>query len=169
MDKVGRQRRASVGICIKAMDRTVLEQNSVCVEFCGARVGSQCHEGCMQRIPATSPSAAPTLGFHVEPNLCAGEQVFDALLIDDGDTLTTILLPKAKFVSRMRALFDGHGLSPAEVAVIELVLQGHPNREIAQRLFVTRQTLKTHLNNINKKLPTVLSVESLRRRLRLEI
>lgn len=168
MDKVGRQRRASVGVCVKAMDRTVLEQNTVCVEFCGTRTGQQCSDGCMQRFPATALDAAPTLGFHVAPNLRSGEQVFDALIIDDGDTLTTLLLPKAKFVSKMRAFFDGHGLSPAELAVIDLVLQGHANREIAQRLFVSRQTLKTHLNNINKKLPTALSVEALRRRLRLE-
>ncbi|MBP9087148.1 MAG: helix-turn-helix transcriptional regulator [Kofleriaceae bacterium] len=122
----------------------------------------------MLRFPEAAQGSAPTLGFHVAANLSAGEQVFDALIIDDGDTLTTLLLPKATFVSKMRALFEGHGLSPAELAVINLVLQGHANREIAQRLFVSRQTLKTHLNNINKKVPISLGVEALRRRLRLE-
>jgi DNA-binding NarL/FixJ family response regulator len=39
-------------------------------------------------------------------------------------------------------------LSPREAEVLRLIAQGLNNREIAERLFVTEATVKTHINNI---------------------
>lgn len=41
-------------------------------------------------------------------------------------------------------------LSPREIEVLELINSGLSNKEIADKLFVTLSTVKTHINNIYK-------------------
>jgi DNA-binding NarL/FixJ family response regulator len=53
--------------------------------------------------------------------------------------------------SARAAAFDA-GLTGREVEVLALVAQGYSNAELAQRLWVTRQTVKFHLSNIYRKL-----------------
>ena len=43
-------------------------------------------------------------------------------------------------------------LTPAERQVADLAAAGHSNREIAQRLYVTRRTVETHLTHVFAKL-----------------
>jgi DNA-binding NarL/FixJ family response regulator len=47
---------------------------------------------------------------------------------------------------------DSSPLSARERQVVELVSQGFKNREIAQRMFISEQTVKNHLHNIFDKL-----------------
>ncbi|MBI4480856.1 MAG: response regulator transcription factor [Acidobacteria bacterium] len=47
---------------------------------------------------------------------------------------------------------DNSPLSARERQVVELVSQGFKNREIAQRMFISEQTVKNHLHNIFDKL-----------------
>ncbi len=47
--------------------------------------------------------------------------------------------------------FD-HGLTNREMEVLELLVEGLNNREIAERLFVTRATAKAHVSHILDKL-----------------
>jgi len=46
----------------------------------------------------------------------------------------------------------GESLSPREREVLQLVVQGATNKEIASRLFITENTVKNHLRNILAKL-----------------
>ena len=43
-------------------------------------------------------------------------------------------------------------LSPREREIVQLVAQGFRNREIAEKLFISEQTVKNHLHNIFDKL-----------------
>jgi DNA-binding CsgD family transcriptional regulator len=43
-----------------------------------------------------------------------------------------------------------HLLSPREMEVLELINEGLSNKEIAERLFISLSTVKTHINNIYK-------------------
>ncbi len=43
-------------------------------------------------------------------------------------------------------------LTPREKEIVELIIQGKKNVEIANALFVELSTIKTHINNIYKKL-----------------
>ncbi len=45
-----------------------------------------------------------------------------------------------------------YNLSPREKGVLKLVTQGMNNVEIAQKLFISRFTVETHLRNIFHKL-----------------
>lgn len=50
------------------------------------------------------------------------------------------------------ALAEAHMLTPMEARVIEMILNGHDTGRIAQRLEISKQTLKTHLKHAYCKL-----------------
>ncbi len=54
--------------------------------------------------------------------------------------------------ARMRPASGWESLTPAEVRVARLVSQGLTNPEIAEQLFISRATVKTHLIHIFSKL-----------------
>jgi len=47
--------------------------------------------------------------------------------------------------------FDA-GLSPREVEILALITQGHSNQEIAERLYCSINTLKSHIRSIYRKI-----------------
>lgn len=51
-----------------------------------------------------------------------------------------------------RQALDYMGISAREYEVLELLARGHSNREIARALFVSPNTIKTHLANLYQKL-----------------
>jgi len=54
---------------------------------------------------------------------------------------------------------DDSGLSPRELDVVKLTARGRTNAEIAQELFISIGTVKTHLSSIHTKLDTRNRVE----------
>lgn len=50
------------------------------------------------------------------------------------------------------ALAEAHTLTPMEARVVELILNGHDTGRIAQRLQISKETLKTHLKHAYSKL-----------------
>jgi ATP/maltotriose-dependent transcriptional regulator MalT len=51
--------------------------------------------------------------------------------------------------------FSNRDLSNREQEVVRLGLQGLINSQITQKLGISRATLKTHLNNVYKKIPEI--------------
>ena len=58
-----------------------------------------------------------------------------------------------------RPRFGWEGLTPTELRVVELVVTGLTNREIAERLFVSRRTVATHVEHVLQKLGHANRVE----------
>jgi DNA-binding CsgD family transcriptional regulator len=52
---------------------------------------------------------------------------------------------------RKRPRHGWNSLTPTEVKVVSLVAQGHSNPEIAERLLMSRSTVKTHLEHVFTK------------------
>jgi len=61
------------------------------------------------------------------------------------------LLEHVRSVSAKRSPEPPHDLTQREVEVLHLISHGLSNAEIAQRLFVSEATVKTHVNNILAK------------------
>jgi DNA-binding CsgD family transcriptional regulator len=51
-----------------------------------------------------------------------------------------------------QARLEELGISPREYEILTLIAAGMSNREIAERLFVSENTVKTHLGNLFEKL-----------------
>jgi DNA-binding CsgD family transcriptional regulator len=69
---------------------------------------------------------------------------------------TTIVIEKEVFVTPRTTIDEKElarlGLSPRELEVLQLMAEGLSNQEIAARLFVSLNTVKTHSANIFEKL-----------------
>jgi NarL family two-component system response regulator LiaR len=55
------------------------------------------------------------------------------------------------------------GISKREYEVLELMSKGHSNQEIADKLFVSRNTVKTHTSNLFLKLEAKRRTQAIRR------
>ena len=53
------------------------------------------------------------------------------------------------------------GLTPREQEVLQILAKGYTNKEIAQKLFISEKTVKSHLNNIFKKLEVSRRLEAI--------
>ncbi len=67
---------------------------------------------------------------------------------------------RSRFEKNTRAL-DYLGISDREFEVLELLAQGHSNKEIADRLFVSNNTVKTHLAHLYGKLEVSRRVQAI--------
>lgn len=138
-----------LGTCVKKMDGEVLSQNSLCLKICGNMERKVCTKGCM-----TNYFLIP--GMNLVKNTVLDNNTLDAVVINDGKTLTTLLYPKRKNEKEREkegAKLLSYGLSKSELVIFLLVLEGKKNSIIIKELFISKSTLKTHLNNIYKKLP----------------
>ena len=50
------------------------------------------------------------------------------------------------------AVFSALGITPRELEILELIAEGLSNREIAARVFVSENTVKTHSSRVFDKL-----------------
>ena len=47
-----------------------------------------------------------------------------------------------------------HDLTPRELEILQLILAGKSNKEIAQEVFISKKTVEFHLDNIYSKIGT---------------
>ena len=147
----------NVGICVKNLKREVLSQNQLCIDSCDNMIGKICDKGCMNNFDAEkNPGTELNEGMTLIKNSPANDGYVDAVVINDGQNLTTLIYPlenKLIGIDKASSQLSQFGLTKSEVAIFKMVMQGTNNNEICKVLFISRATLKTHLNNIYKKLP----------------
>ena len=82
------------------------------------------------------------------------------------DSLLAISIPFSKLersITQLNKLFDDHlfirkqferfcSLTKREKEILKLIASGHTNYQIAERLFISRDTVRTHRNRLYKKL-----------------
>jgi NarL family two-component system response regulator LiaR len=61
------------------------------------------------------------------------------------------IVPPPAFQSSEAAMAK-FGITPRELEVLQLIALGHSNQEIADQLFVSLNTIKTHISNVLAKL-----------------
>lgn len=154
-----------LGLCVRDLDKRVLYQNENSVKTCGLMVGQVCAKTCMRLYLQIEECAAVSEGMKLfKATEIEGHRV-DALIVNDGDRITTLLYPldeeQDKF-KKQEVFFKERGLTKSELRIMQMVMQGMTNAVIAEKLFISKATLKTHLNNIYKKLPSSMRPSQVR-------
>lgn len=144
-----------VGICIKNSDSEVTHQNDICIKLCGDRQKQKCQDGCMTNYHLDAPIVINE-GMKLIKNSPTPHGKADAVVINDGNEIITLLYDlerKEKNIKLSLEEIKECDLSKSEMTIMELILQGLSKKEIMKKLFVSEATIKTHINNIYKKLP----------------
>ena len=94
--------------------------------------------------------------------------LFAALGICVGVRLTARAAPKTLEQPNAKAI-EYLGISAREYEVLELLADGYSNKEIAERLFVSPNTVKTHLAHLYDKLQVSRRTQAIRKAQTLQI
>jgi DNA-binding NarL/FixJ family response regulator len=62
---------------------------------------------------------------------------------------------------KQRKLKDGYNLTDREKEILSFMIKGHNLRSIAEKCFISYETVKTHVKNIYKKLHVNTSFEAI--------
>lgn len=151
-----------VGLCLKDSDGRVLSQNAICLKICGNYIGQICDKACM-REGAIPPGEIRHEVF-IAPQSPRDAPPIDSILWNDGEHLLTFLLDRLPALDHLRAQLSPHiaRLTATESNILESLLNGSSNRQLAGTLHISPATLKTHLNNMYRKLPAA-TARALRR------
>ncbi|ELR68291.1 regulatory protein, LuxR [Fulvivirga imtechensis AK7] len=101
----------------------------------------------------------------LEVYLAVIASLFTALGVWAGAKLikkTKIQQPGVDFAIDSKKL-EETGISTREYEVLELMAQGHSNQEIADKLFVSLSTIKTHTTNLFSKLDVKRRTQAVQR------
>lgn len=142
-----------LGVCVKDREGNVLHQNDACLSLCGNMSHCLCERNCMLSYKFNPEAPDREEGTQYYPNQLIEDEYYDIFFINDGEHLTTFLYPLRDKHGADSRHISGYGLTRREQEIIQLVIQGYTNTEIADELFISKGTLKKHLNNMHKKLP----------------
>ena len=141
-------------VCVKDTEKQVVYQNKACLECCGDMTSQACEKSCMRCYHFNNSSPEREEGTQYFPNELIEGELYDVLFINDGENLTTFLYPVGSRQKADLKQIAEYDLTKRELEVIRLVIEGNSNTNIAEKLFVSKATVKKHLNNIYKKLPS---------------
>jgi ATP/maltotriose-dependent transcriptional regulator MalT len=141
-----------IAVCIKDTGQRVLMQNDHCRAICGDRLGQRCETGCMALYAADGAHQWKDWGSRVYRNSFIRGGFFDITLLESARNIVTFLQPlKGRYEAALEWYRD-KGLTRRETQVVELTIRGASNNDICNRLSISMATLKTHLNNVYRKL-----------------
>ena len=140
----------------------------------GGVSGAACIREALERFPDLTVIVVS--GFDdpasIEKALSAGAVAFVSKAADAEDLASTVrqvfspsvFLPNdhRSRVHRLGRQSKFPGLTRREADILDLVAEGHSNRQVGQMLWVTEQTVKFHLSNIYRKLQVANRTEASR-------
>jgi len=133
-------------VCKKMDDGRVVYQSEPSIRLCDHRVGDSC-PGC--RFAHSSDN-----GDRVERHRVHEKNaVYSRVQIRADSSVTTILVPETEWSIDIDSLVQTAHLSKRELEIVELIRQSRSNGEIILQLVISESTLKSHLNNIYRKVP----------------
>jgi len=120
---------------------------------------------CLSAIRLVSPTARVVMfstyegDVEIQRSLKAGARGYLLKTTPPDELIETIRLVhagKRRIPSDLAATMAEHvaedALSPREIEVLRLVAEGNRNRQIAERLFISKETVKAHLKHVLLKL-----------------
>ncbi len=146
-------RKNKTSLCLLKGDNKVFYQNSVCKKLCGNLSGTSCPQTCVLTCEKNLGRPIGEEGIQFLSNNKVGNQFFDVLFFNALPYRMVLLYPLKQKYDAWLKRFKEKELSRRETEIANLCLQGFTNSRILKRLSISKATLKTHLNNIYKKMP----------------
>lgn len=147
------------GVCIKSEDLTVEYQNIACKKICGDQFGNICSKGCILLITNDTRTSECSREFRFYKNMKVNNNLTDCLVLFDKQKVISLISNLESAVTELINKTAGYGATPSELKILRLYLEGKCQNQIAESLFISISTLKTHINNIFKKIPDDLKLE----------
>jgi DNA-binding CsgD family transcriptional regulator len=141
-----------IGVCIKQRSTEVVWENQAILNLCGYRCGQVCSDNCMEHFKPRS-EATCEIGTQYFHNVMMGGQYFDIVFIVNKEYHVTMVYPLAERHQAEINHFGKSELTAREMEIVEHIVSGKVNQEIADQLGIAKTTLKAHINNIYHKLP----------------
>lgn len=140
-----------LGVCIKNLDGEVLQQNKACLDICGDCLGKVCTIACMELYAKDETRQWDKWGSRVYANSFAHDGYYDITLLCSNVQMITLLQPLEKQYQKALAYYESLNLTKREIEILSYVIKGASNLEICKCISISKSTIKTHLNNIYKK------------------
>lgn len=145
---------SAVGLCVKDAQGLVTYQNEPCLQNCGNQMGQKCALECVANANLENKRVSGQEGLNYHSGTSINKNAVDAVMVKETDgQQTTLFYPRKDSVEAQFEELSKYGLSKRESEILGLVLQRSTRKQIAEKLCISLSTLKTHLNNIYKKLP----------------
>lgn len=142
-----------LGICHRNLQGVVDQQNEVVVDYCGSREGEVCENTCSQKLREKFTAAEIEKGQLFHLGICRFSQGTGELVVLKGDDGWKTYFQTSKLTAaEIEKLVNEDTLSPREGEIAKLIIAGFSNNEVASQLFISKPTVRTHLNNIYKKI-----------------
>jgi len=142
----------NIAVCVKDQNKKVLMQNESCKSICGEQLGNACTTGCMELYAGDTSHQWKDWGTRIYRNSFLHDNFFDVTLICSSEHIITFLQPLKDKYEMALAYYRDKGLTKREIEVVSLTIRGITNTEICQYMSISMATLKTHLNNLYRKL-----------------
>lgn len=141
-----------LGICVKDANGCVLRQNTTNKNTCGEQEGKICKKGCMLLYKAGSDTT-PLNETKIFTSQIIDGHTCDVIMFHMGEHLVSLLIDQKKNIAKKLAIFDEYSLTKREQEILNCIFSGKNNHDIAKELFISISTVKSHINNIYKKIP----------------
>jgi len=141
-----------LGVCVKDSQGKVLQQNRLCLDICGDCLGQVCKVACMELYARDKSRQWQNWGSHVYHNSYAHNGFYDITLLCNNENLITFLQPLSEKHQKALDYYTGMNLTKREMEILSYIIKGASNLDICEQLSVSKATIKTHLNNVYKKL-----------------
>lgn len=144
---------ASFGACVVDLHRGLLFQNKTCRELCSRSAGGE-HQ-CLGSLCPFAPkrSFQQEHDVHLVQGIEVGGHFFDVAHFREGTREYRFIFPLDAKINAASEQVKQHGLTNRELEIAALLVAGLSNERISDRLGVSRNTLRTHLKSIYRKLP----------------
>lgn len=140
-----------LGICVKDFKGKVLQQNKTCLDICGNYLGEVCTVACMELYAKDRSQQWEDWGSRVYKNSFAHNDYFDITLLCNEKNMITFLQPLSDKYKKALSYYNKIDLTKRELEILSYVIKGVSNLDICKQLSVSKATIKTHLNNVYKK------------------
>ena len=145
------QNNDDFAVCVKDETGKVLMQNSLCSDICGDYHEKICDIGCMKLYAKDESQQWQNWGSRIYNNTYVHGGYYDINLLCSNEHLITFLQPLKEKYEMALIYYKEKGLTNQEMKIISYVVKGASNPEICIKLSISKATLKTHMNNIYKK------------------